>query len=389
MIALASLVILSLDKFSLLAGLGAFAGLILFYYGFRLLQRKRLIQNTPMSRIRSASLGLVEVNGLAVGPFSMTAPITAKPCFYYRTQAWELRRSGKNEEWTQVADESLHVPFFLDDNTGRLLIDPQGAQMDIHRDFHQEYSNSIFAGTEMPERVRAFLTRNGISSDRKIRIDEYCIKPKNALFALGTLAERLGPRLSARPILTQHAALASVRLNVPGGSGKKIGLSLSTSPSMNMTSMSLELMRDLGNPRENANKEIIFLSPERGPATAAQMTQQGKIAAALLKAGINSPAAWSAAGIDDPASAIATASVAEENSSTTANPAASDSSQPFDLQPKVVLKKGENNSAFLISWRSQQKIINSMGWKSAACIWGGPALTLTSVYLLLAHLGWL
>jgi hypothetical protein len=30
-----------------------------------------------------------------------------------------------------------------------------------------------------------------------------------------------------------------------------------------------------------------------------------------------------------------------------------------------------------------------MGWKSAACIWGGPALTLTSVYLLLAHLGWL
>src|SRR5919198_2053383 len=97
----------------IIAALAACAGLFLFYRGFRLLQRKRLILNTPTSKIRSASLGLVEVNGLAAGPYTMNAPITGVPCFYYRTLAWELRKSGKSQEWHQVADESLHVPFYL------------------------------------------------------------------------------------------------------------------------------------------------------------------------------------------------------------------------------------------------------------------------------------
>jgi len=384
----AGFAIFDLDNYWMLAAAGAAAGLILCWYGFRLLQQKRLIQNTPISRIRSASLGLVEVNGLAVGPYTMLAPITAKPCYYHRTLAWELRRSGKNDEWHQVVDESLHVPFFLDDNTGRLLIDPQGAQMDIHRDFHEEYGNTIFSGNDVPERVRAFMMRNGISFDRKIRIDEYCIKPKNALFVLGTLAERSGPPLSAKAIPTQPAALASMTLELPGARHERLGFAFGSGSSVTMKSISLELLRELDTNNENSKREIIFLSPVRAPADASQLTQQGKIAAALLKAGIDSPAAWSAGGIDDSSSAIATVSAAEVKTPSADTPK-ENSPQVFDLQPKVVLKRGENNSAFLISWRSQQKIVSSMGWKSAAFIWGGPTLTLASVYILLAHFGWL
>ncbi|PYX36970.1 MAG: hypothetical protein DMG75_08715, partial [Acidobacteria bacterium] len=60
-------------------------GIFLFVHGFRMLARKRLILNTPISRIRSASIGLVEVNGVAIGPYTINAPITGLPCFYYRT----------------------------------------------------------------------------------------------------------------------------------------------------------------------------------------------------------------------------------------------------------------------------------------------------------------
>jgi hypothetical protein len=63
---------------------------------------------------------------------------------------------------------------------------------------------------------------------------------------------------------------------------------------------------------------------------------------------------------------------------TTANPDAS-----FDLSPAVVLMKGKNNPAFVISWRSQQELVRSLAWKSAAMIWGGGALTLLAVYVLL------
>jgi len=39
-----------------IAAAGAGGGMYLFYRGFRLLQRKRLILNTPASKIRSASM---------------------------------------------------------------------------------------------------------------------------------------------------------------------------------------------------------------------------------------------------------------------------------------------------------------------------------------------
>src|SRR5947209_2377590 len=136
---------------------GIAGGIYLFVLGFKMLQRKRLILNTPTSKIRSASLGLVEVNGLAVGPYTLTAPITGVSCYYYRTMAWQLKQAGKNTKLQKVADESLHVPFYLDDNTGLVLVNPQGAEMDIHRDFHEEYSSSILFGQEIPENVRGFL----------------------------------------------------------------------------------------------------------------------------------------------------------------------------------------------------------------------------------------
>ena len=45
--------------------------------------------------------------------------------------------------------------------------------------------------------------------------------------------------------------------------------------------------------------------------------------------------------------------------------------------------KGKNNPIFLISWRSQQDIARSLGWKCALMIWGGPALALLCLYVLL------
>jgi E3 ubiquitin ligase len=367
---------------------GIAGGIYLFVLGFKMLQRKRLILNTPTSKIRSASLGLVEVNGLAVGPYTLTAPITAAPCFFYRTQAWELRKSGKSNEWQQVADESLHVPFFLDDNTGRLLINPQGAELDIHRDFHEEYSSSIFFDKEMPERCRQFLARYAVSGERKVRVDEYCIKPKNFLFILGTLAENPGTAVVPQPVRTQPASSSRFTLNLPGGSrgtftisvGKTIGYEPEPVPLKSLPQPSLI----------HRSVEVINLSDNQLPAASAEMTQQGKITAALMRAGITNPAAWNAAGIDNPGAAVATfagtavmSSASLDASATTS--AAAGPAQEFDLQPKVVLMKGENNPAFFISWRNERAIAKSLGWKSALCIWGGPALILLGAYVLLAQ----
>jgi hypothetical protein len=57
------LVIWLLSQPLLWAGLGIILGSYFFWRGFRLLQRKRLIMDTPRSAIRSAALGRVEVSG--------------------------------------------------------------------------------------------------------------------------------------------------------------------------------------------------------------------------------------------------------------------------------------------------------------------------------------
>src|SRR5580700_4410815 len=92
-------------------------GLYFFCLGLGQVARKRLVLTIPRSKISSPSLGLVEVNGVAAGPYTMPAPITGKPCFLYHTTAWQRHDSGK-QEWEKVADETLHLPFFIADSAG-------------------------------------------------------------------------------------------------------------------------------------------------------------------------------------------------------------------------------------------------------------------------------
>jgi len=352
---------------------GACVGIYLFFHGFQMLQRKRLILNTPSSKVRSAAMGLVEINGLATGPYTMPAPITTVPCYYYRTMAWRWERRGKSSEWVKVADESLHVPFYLDDNTGRVLVDPRGAEMDIHRDFHEEYSHSLFSThIEVPATVSGFLARHAISTDNKIKIEEYCIKPKNALFVLGTLAENPGLRVSATPVPATPHGMHSISFKMQGA------LSAEAAAAMESALPGIIVARNLsfaGFEGGATPKEIIRLSSGT-PANSVDMTAQGKIAAAMTKAGIDNPDAWKAAGL-------------EYHGDQTANVSATTSAEEFDLNPKTVLMKGAHDPAFFISWHSQKDVVRALAWKSALMIWGGPLLTLVCVYILALQLDWL
>jgi hypothetical protein len=359
--------------------IGLCGGIYLFFNGFRLLQKRHLILNTPVSKIRSASMGMVELSGLAVGPYTVAAPITQRPCYYYRTIVWEWKREGRSSKWVQVAAESMHVPFFLDDNTGKVMVDPRSAELDLHRDFQQEFCDSFFTlKEEAPPNVHSFLSRHGISTTNKIKVEESCIKPKNALFLLGTLDENPGLELTPQPIPDAEAisrttgsgfsfSLGGTALSLASGINGFSGLSLSGG--LQHDPKFDAIYEKASHP---ASAPVIRLSPDQGPTKAADMSQQQKISAALMKAGISNPVAWAVAGVAD-----------------SADPGLSDSSHgtapaaAFDPHPPVVLMKGKNNPTFLISWRSQRDLASSLGWKCTLMIWGGPALTLLCLYGLL------
>jgi hypothetical protein len=389
--------------------IGFLGGLYLFFNGFRLLQRQHLILDTPVSKIRSASMGLVELSGLAVGPYTVIAPVTARACYYYRTVVWEWKRRGRSNQWVKVAAECVHVPFFLDDNTAKVMVDPCGAELDLHRDFQQEFCDSFFTTKEeVPPNVRTLLSRHGIETTNKIKVEEFCIKPKNSLFLLGTLSDNPGLELTAKPIqddehntLTSRNALwfnpvrSALGTNVlsfaTGGGGSEhssvsellIGGGSSHHSEFDESSfanspLGKSILEEESN-HAAATRKIIQLSPDSVPQKSADMTQQQKIAAALMKAGISNPAAWTAAGITPPTSAL------NSSQPLTVNATATDG---FDPHPPVVLMKGKNNPTFLISWRSQREVARSLAWKCSLMIWGGPILALLCLYglLTLTHL---
>jgi hypothetical protein len=404
--------------------IGIAMGIYLFFRGFYLLKRRRLILDTPFSKIRSAAMGMVEVSGLAVGPYTMIAPVTGRACYYYRTVAWEWKREGKNNQWVKVAGECMHLPFFLDDNTGRVLIDPRGAELDLHRDFQEEFNTSFFSRNDSPTSVDSFLARHGVATSNRIKIEECCIKPKNALFILGTLGDNPGIEVKAdampdpealNQVSARRFALSSAlpipRLSLSVGSSLSFSSGASSSGTGSSNSFDNDLntfaVRTLASTPIAAKPQGTRLSPGAGSPKLADPAQPQKVADALRRAGIVNPVAWSAAGLGgtavrmspDPTFAAlkpaAASSAAANLSGALANPSNTGTASPipgqadsFDPHPPVVLMKGQNNKTFLISWRGQREVARSLGWQCTLMIWGGPALALLSLYGLLSVLNW-
>lgn len=158
--------------------IGFGAGIYFFFRGFALLRRKRFIADVPQSTIRGASLGLVEISGKVEGPYTIVAPLSEEDCFYYRTTAW--KREGKG--WRKAAEETLSAPFFLDDGTGKLMVDARAAEAELPETFSDIYE------TAPPEFAVRFLNRHGVSADA-VRLEEFVVRNGETLFAMGTLRE--------------------------------------------------------------------------------------------------------------------------------------------------------------------------------------------------------
>jgi hypothetical protein len=159
--------------------IGFGAGIYLFFRGFVFLRRKRFIADVPRSTTRGASLGLVEVSGKVEGPYTIIAPLSEEDCFYYRTIAW----TGGERSWRKAAEESLSAPFFLDDGTGKLMVDARGAQAELEAVFSEEYSRVV------PDYAQRFLNRHGVSTGFAVKLEEYIVRKGETLFAIGTLRE--------------------------------------------------------------------------------------------------------------------------------------------------------------------------------------------------------
>nr|WP_320115274.1 hypothetical protein [uncultured Desulfuromonas sp.] len=106
-----------------LAPLGV-SGLCLWnaLFFWRLRQR---IKNTATSKARSAAMGMVELYGKAKRQYALVSPNTQQPCVYYALKRY--RRTHKDQWRLTSITTSDTVPFILEDDTGRITVNPHGA----------------------------------------------------------------------------------------------------------------------------------------------------------------------------------------------------------------------------------------------------------------------
>lgn len=131
-----------------------------------------------------------------------------------------------------------------------------------------------------------------------------------------------------------------------------------------------------------SKSEVIRLTPHGESAGGAPVTQQGRIAAALLKAGISNPASWSTTD-DQSQGTVRVADPPATNGS-----GSTSALQALDLNAFKTLKQAAGHPALRVPAAAPNPG-PSFGWEPALMIWGGPVLTLVCLYILAAHFGWL
>jgi hypothetical protein len=116
----------------LLVGALAAAASIAFWFGCRTWRKSRVVADTPVSKVRSAVQGYVELRGRGAPPpgAEIRGPLTRRPCAWWRYEIQERRRSRRSDSWETVEQGTSEAPFVLDDGTGQCLVDPRGADVE-------------------------------------------------------------------------------------------------------------------------------------------------------------------------------------------------------------------------------------------------------------------
>lgn len=127
------------------AGFGA--GIYCFFKGFRIYREYRVLADTPEMPIRSIPMGLVEVHGKAKGDELVNSPVTKTSCFFYKVdiERWKTDSKGRGS-WEHYKTDTDGRTFYLEDATGKALVDAHGAELDLIQTARRETGGGLGSG---------------------------------------------------------------------------------------------------------------------------------------------------------------------------------------------------------------------------------------------------
>ncbi|MDO9391765.1 MAG: GIDE domain-containing protein [bacterium] len=161
--------------------LGLALGVLIFTLGFELLRQKNLMENIPRSKARSAAMGLAEVQGKAAPYVWLKSPLTLTECLYYKFLVEKYEQEGKNSRWKVVNEGSSTHFFYVEDETGKILVDPVDAELHLASDYKYTGTDIISSG-----KAHTYSTPS-IFGGQRMRYTEWYIVPNDTVYAIGTV----------------------------------------------------------------------------------------------------------------------------------------------------------------------------------------------------------
>ena len=177
------------------------------------------VKNTPTSKAGSAAVGFVELSGEAEDAKSEKSPVSGVPCTYWRILG-EYYQSGRHGGWRQIYSAQSNTEFYLQDDSGKIPVEPAGADVEISPDqifegYIAERGTLLKEPATMDERAMRYIhSLEKKEQDRfmaykyeNIRITESYVVKNEPLYVLG----------SAVPVENTRGPVASETLEVMEG----------------------------------------------------------------------------------------------------------------------------------------------------------------------------
>jgi hypothetical protein len=102
-------------------------GVAILYGGFARWQQYRLIQDTPTETVRAAAAGRTELAGVAEpieSAGTLERPFSGGDCLVAEYEIEEYEHDDDGSDWRTLDSGTRLVPFAVDDDTGRMRVEP-------------------------------------------------------------------------------------------------------------------------------------------------------------------------------------------------------------------------------------------------------------------------
>jgi hypothetical protein len=190
---------------------GIVLGLLFLWGSLHLRRKRRLIDDLPTAKTQGVFIGLVELKGTAESTAPLTAFLSAQRCVQYHyhvDEHWSRTvtetytdSDGKSQTrtkhesgWTTVAQNGEIGEFYLQDDTGTVLVRPQGAKIEpaVFFDETCDRSHPLYYAKGPPQVIA--------DSDHRRRFVENGIALHAPLYLVGQARERadvVAPEIAA------------------------------------------------------------------------------------------------------------------------------------------------------------------------------------------------